>query len=298
MVLAVLSVGIAPRAAAAAPGVPAAVQRYAPYIYLAPGERYLPADAGNYVANSSLAWSRDGNCPDDTVADVGAVDPAKLGGGGYQHRIASSVCIDHGRQWRSNDHTRPRDAKPGVPEREGFFLQSPDRYTGGQSRTAPAYFEYHPHQYVTYWFFYNFNDAPGPTNFFDHQGDWERITVRLDKNDRATAVAYFQHTESCVVPWGQAGKHDGRPLAYSALGTHATYPSRFSPTALADGLASDTIGRGDAWSTAGHLLNARTQPWFGFGGAWGQVGSTPDSTGPLGPSRFKGAVPRDWSKQC
>ncbi len=278
--------------------MPAAVKKYAPYIYLAPGERYLPADAGNYVAHSSLAWSRDGNCPDDTIASAGTIDAAELGGGGYQHRIANAVCIDHGRQWRSNDHTRPVDKKPGVPDWEGFFLQSPDRYTGGQGTKAPAYYEYHKHKYVTYWFFYNFNDAPGPSNLFDHQGDWEQITVRLDKKDHATTVAYFQHGESCVVPWSKAGKHNGRPLAYSALGTHATYPSLTSPTALAGGLASDTIGRGAAWSTAGHLLNARTQPWFGFGGAWGQVGSMADSTGPLGPSRYKGAVPKAGTAPC
>jgi hypothetical protein len=34
---------------------------------------------------------------------------------------------------------------------------------------------------VTYWLFYAFNDAPtGITGAFDHEGDWERVSVRLD----------------------------------------------------------------------------------------------------------------------
>jgi hypothetical protein len=286
--------GTAPAAAASAP---AAVTRYAPFVYLSRGEQYNPMDAGAFVAQSSLSWAHD-NCPDDSVAGRTEVNAARLGNGGYHHRIADSLCVDHGAQHRSNELTRPRQGgKGGVPEAEGFFLNFPNEQRAGQGTAAPVYYEYSPRRYVTYWFFYAFNDAPPPTNVFDHEGDWERISVQLDSHDKPVTVAYYQHDGYCTVPWSQAGRHRGHPLAFSAKGTHATYP-RAGSFAIADGLATDTTNRGDGWATYQNVDNARTQGWFGFGGAWGEVGEGSDSTGPLGPSRFKGAAPSDWSHSC
>ncbi|MCX4668816.1 hypothetical protein OG453_19415 [Streptomyces sp. NBC_01381] len=186
-----------------------------------------------------------------------------------------------------------------MPLREGFFLNFPNRLRAGQGTSSPVYYEYSPRNYLTYWFFYPFNEAPGPTNIFDHEGDWERISVKLDRHNRAVIVAYYRHNTYCTVPWKRAGKHHGHPLAYSALGSHATYPRAGSyPIPEAQGLVSDIAGRGHGWATYHHLKNARTQGWFGYGGAWGEVGDGPDSTGPLGPSIFKGATLTDseWSR--
>jgi hypothetical protein len=41
------------------------------------------------------------------------------------------------------------------------------------------------------------------------------------------------------------------------------------------------------WFTWQRLVDATKEPWYGFGGAWGRVGSAPEFTGPLGPSRYK-----------
>jgi len=282
----------------AAAGVPSPVSMYAPFVYLAPGERFTPMDPGSFVTQSSLSWARDQGCPDDVVAARGTIDAGRLGSGGYRHQISNAVCIRHGVQHRSDELTRPRQAgKHGVPEGEGFFLNLPNTLRGGQGTGVPVYYEYSPRNYVTYWFFYAFNDAPRPTNMFDHEGDWERISVRLDAHDHAVTVAYFEHDGYCTRPWREAGKHNGHPLAYSARGTHATYPWA-GTFPIAHRLATDTTGRGAGWPTYRHLANARTQGWFGYGGAWGEVGEGSDSTGPLGPSVFKGAVPPTWSRPC
>jgi hypothetical protein len=291
--------GVTPaRADVSADARPAAVARYAPFVYLAPRERYLPMNASRFVARSSLSWARDQNCPDDTVAERRQVDAARLGSGGYEHQISDAICVDHGDQHRSNELTRPRQSgKDGVPEGEGFFLNFPNGQRAGQGTRAPVFYEYSAHEYVTYWFFYAFNDAPKATNAFDHEGDWERISVRLDDQDHAVTVAYYEHDGYCTRPWSEAGKHRGHPLAYSARGTHATYP-RAGTFPIAHGLATDTTGRGAGWATYRKLVNARTRGWFGFGGAWGEVGEGSDSTGPLGPSSFKGAAPADWAQPC
>jgi hypothetical protein len=41
------------------------------------------------------------------------------------------------------------------------------------------------------------------------------------------------------------------------------------------------------WRAWEFLLDARVQPWYGFGGAWGAPGGMGGTTGPLGPSPFK-----------
>lgn len=285
-------------AAVAAAAVPATVRQYAPFVYLAPGERFAPLSARKFIRQSSLSWAHDSSCGDTEVAPRRTVDGTRLGSGGYQNQIADSLCIEHGDQHRSNELTRPRQGGKGdVPEDEGFFLNFPNRLRERTGTGAPAYYEYVPRSFVTYWFFSAFNDAPEGTNIFDHEGDWERISVRLDDDDHAVTVAYYAHTGYCTRPWSEAGRHLGHPLAYSARGTHATYPW-LGTYPIAGGLATDTTGRGAGWATYNRLRNARTQGWYGYGGAWGEVGEGSDSTGPLGPSRFKDPAPTDWSRPC
>lgn len=295
-VLAALS--IAAFASTAAATTPAAVARYAPFVYLAPNEAYLPMDPGTFVAQSSLSWAHDSGCPDATVAARTTINAQWLGGGGYQHQVADLICAESGAEHLSNELTRPRQDGKSIPEGEGFFLNFPNTMRSGQGATAPVYYEYSAHHYITYWFFYAFNDAPAPINSWDHEGDWERVSIQLDSSDNALTVAYYQHSGYCTLPWSQAPEKNSHPLAYSALGTHATY-SRAGTFSIADGLAKDTTGAGASWATYNNsLIDARAQGWYGFGGAWGEVGAGSDSTGPLGPSVYKTPAPGNWSQPC
>jgi hypothetical protein len=274
--------------------------------------------ASTFLKNSSLRWAHDNTCGDHGIAGAGRgeISGEELGSGGYTHQIAFPLigaCRHHGDAIKSNAFTRPRDdthARNGVPQNEGFFLELAEGAQRGEGTNAPVYYEYRPHRYVTYWFLYGYNDAPsGPRpadRTFDHQGDWERLSVQLNQEDRAITIAYYGHDSYCTRPWSEAGKHNGHPLAYSAQGTHATYPKKRDDYPLPGGL-KDRTGRGAGWATYRSLLNARTEGWFNFGGAWGRVGEPgvgafagdpAATTGPLGPSRPKGAAPTDWSKPC
>lgn len=292
---ALMVVGLAPTSSATPP---ATVVRYAPFVYLAPNEAYLPMSPTTFVAQSSLSWARDGGCPDATIASRTTINQQWLGSGGYQHQVADSICIDSGAQHLSNELTRPRQSGKSIPDGEGFFLNFPNTMRAGTGTSAPVYYEYSPYHYVTYWFFYAFNDAPAPINSWDHEGDWERISIQLDSLNNAVTVAYYQHSGYCTIPWSQAPEKNSHPLAYSALGTHASYPAAGSYS-IADGLATDTTGQGAAWATYNNTLSdARAQGWYGFGGAWGEVGAFSDSTGPLGPSVYKAPAPSNWSQPC
>lgn len=130
----------------------------------------------------------------------------------------------------------------------------------------------------------------------NHQGDWERMSIRLNAANKPVTVAYFHHGKHCVRSYANAKKVGTHPVGYSALGTHATYPGpgRY-PTEFAV-LKDNATGGGEVWQTYQKKLNnVRSMPWYGYGGGWGEVGESTHTTGPNGPSAFKSPVPNNWS---
>lgn len=128
-----------------------------------------------------------------------------------------------------------------------------------------------------------------------HEGDWERITVYLDQADPEGAapasVGFYRHSTNTFRKWDSVDKEAGtHPFAYSAIGSHASLPT--------PGFGQIDVGDPDGphWRTWDDLASIVEQPWYGFGGAWGQVGKVRDSTGPLGPGpHWKHAAPRPQS---
>jgi hypothetical protein len=178
------------------------------------------------------------------------------------------------------------------------------------------YYQYKPRKWIVYWFFSARNMARYPlSGSVAHEGDWERVAVRLDGRNRATMVAWWQH--NCKRPqthrWDERGDFHivGRshPAAYIAYGGHATYPQA-GQTELAcpatsllgvfSGGDDSHRGGGVTWSTwqdgEDGFQDARTAAWYGYGGSWGdKTRQSPDSFwGPLGPSKYKKPQPDGW----
>lgn len=276
------------------------VSRLAPAVYLHSSEAYRPMSAATFLSRSRLRWSHDAACPDHQLAGTGEIRAASLGSGAYGHQTAGNIlCGDSGRRYASNEKVRPRD---GVTGTEGMFLDMDNGARGGSGTSAPVYYEYVRGSFVTYWFLYGNSQPPGPsliTERLSHEGDWERVSVRLDGNDQPTDVAFYAHNGYCTLPWSRVAKQGGHPVVYSGKGSHASYATAGShPVSFAGLSFSDETNRGAAWSTWQSLFNARAQGWYGFGGAWGEVGELKDTTGPLGPSVHKGSAPGDWSPRC
>jgi hypothetical protein len=115
---------------------------------------------------------------------------------------------------------------------------------------------------------------------FMHEGDWERITVFLDADRQPTSAFYYSHHAGAPSAWSSLELDDGHPVVYSAEGSHASFTRPGDPLDLVD-------AGGPRWETWHNLVDARSRPWFGFGGAWGRLGPIADATGPLGPSPWK-----------
>ena len=317
---------LAALAAAAAP--PPVVTDLAPVVYLHGQEQLLPTDPDRFVALSELKWNHDGGCSDDRLARVGRIAPASLarGDGRYRGRKAKSLrssCSRTGRTYAPPEFTRPLDDR-NTTGAEGFFL----RYTGPAAGTAsgpwPVLYEYVPGKYVAYWLFYA-QSRPvkvassvirrvGASRFLDtvggHQGDWEHVTIRLDAIEQPLEVAFYSHGAPRIRPWTEVEQEDGRPVVYVARGSHASYAA--ANTANGDRRCFPAIGcfvdpteKGRRWETWRVLSDVRAKPWYGFGGAWGSlgqwyraegvIGRRRETSGPLGPSRWKTEVaPAAW----
>lgn len=260
--------------------------------------------ARDFLRGSSLRWSHDGggapfSCKDHEIAAEGQVNALWLRHGVYGHQTSGGWprCRHEGRRYFSNERTRPRD---GVAGQEGFYLNLDNSLRPGSGADAPVYFQYRRHRYVTYWFLYGFNDSGREVG--NHEGDWEQISVRLDDKDRATEVAFYGHGTPHIRPWSQLLYFDGHPIVYSANGSHASYWKIGEFDRKGPGVVSGkdyTSGAGPIWKTWNRLVRVKSQPWYGYGGAWGEVGASrgvldKETTGPLGPSRYKEPAPSNW----
>jgi hypothetical protein len=210
LVLVALVAGAAQAAPATA--APEVVVQYAPLVRLHPDEQAFPGrPVRDFVAKSKLFWWHEYNCGScrDLVAGAGRVDARRLG------RLSDSPYRWHAystdRWFSATQYTRPlgtESDRAGLSMHEGFSLDLPNTALarGGQpDLTQDAVFwEYLPGRFVTYWFFYPYNDG---ILGFNHEGDWEHIAVRLDSSDQPLAVAFFRHRSSCasIRAWG------GRP---------------------------------------------------------------------------------------
>jgi hypothetical protein len=233
---------------------PAVVKRYAPLVVFHPRERYWPMDPAYFVEHSALRFAHGKKCRDVTVAPVAGIDGQELGSGGYRHRAKSPFRLCHyvGREYASNERTRPHDNAGVLPrsqraqgfaldldgERDASDVRAGIPPAGNSYPNAPAiYFNYQPASelrsgYVRYWLFFGYNspDQRVARVVDRHEGDWEGVAVRFDAKGRATEVAYYQH--NCrpeIYSWPQMAQNGylanhSHPVDLAANGSHASYP--------------------------------------------------------------------------
>ena len=96
------------------------------------------------------------------------------------------------------------------------------------------------------------------------------------------------------MPWAQVQKVSStHPIVYSAKGSHASYATggdhkfKVDVPHFFDQTITDKTGKGVAWKSWEHLRDVKKQAWYGYGGAWGEVGNVENTTGPQGPSAWK-----------
>jgi hypothetical protein len=309
---------------------PEVASRFAPVVEFAGGERDLPASVPWYLERSTLEWHNDDDCPSDLIRSLRPWSEAEiraLGEGAYATQSRDGKCRKAGPRYTTSEHTRPTDGgRPrGLARSDGFVLNlqgsseavrdgipdttpnEPQQYTG-----APVYYEsgdlikpgspVGTYAYLTYWFFYAYDQAPLHQN---HEGDWEGMSVIFAETSpghyRPVALGLNQHNGIQGLSWKERRFPQDRPHVFSAKGTHATYDHALRELAI----PFDRTGGGMLWDTSTQMLPLADEPWRGYCGGWGQVGKEAAlrlslTTGPSGPGcvvngrLIKNAIPPGW----
>lgn len=258
--------------------------KFAPEVRLHPSDWARPATVSWYLARVHMRFDHSG-CPDHEIIALGSVTQANLST--QSHATTNWYC----------GHTSTVYSSGGTLHKE-FFLQPPDDATHyGLSTGWRAYVHVKSSVVVTggydiqYWFFYPYNDAAAD---FNHEADWEHITVTADSAGNFQSAWYAQHDSGVRYTASQLRWVNGtHPVVYSAQGTHASYPGPGTwdgpvvPDYAADG--------GPVWTTESNLLNVgeRSAPlnsalFLKYGGRWGEIGEFDFTSGPPTPS-FQGS---------
>ena len=310
--LAAVAAVLALPAAAAGPTPPAG--RYAPEVRLPGDENLFPVSPDGFIAHSDLVWY---GCGRSARERQGGVDPARLGvaardpyrsppywsqKSGAGHRgcppadaASQTVTFAAGawtRPYGVHHHARP-EPLVAFPA-NGFALDLHDEFRRGNHDLGRVPVTYQRGRtssgsYITYWLFYAYNSK----NDDLHEGDWERISVRFGRHRKPRQVAYYAHAGSPrICSWDQVERVDKRhPVVFSAIGSHASYPRAGEFSIGSGGGVDQADGGGPRWDTWRSGVRTARQPWYGFGGAWGDRGHDGTTTGPPGPGQRSAA---DW----
>ena len=286
---------------------------FAPLVTLDARERWFPAGAEWFIDRSVLWWSMNLGCPDRVVAvgrrveaegGTDPIDPRRLGRHDpYTRTDSTPECrFLPSPRFRADQHVRPFDDKEDpleLPQTEGFYLDLDDEFRTGPPpqdgvdgpvvpASVPVYSETRaedvdgrPGVRIGYWMLYGRHQ---PNHRFDarywepaHEGDWERFDVLLQHepgSNRYTPIAVSARSEGRrrQIPWD-----DLRIVG----GTHpAIDAERWDHDLVA---TSRECRRCARWRTWRRVESLAEQPWYGYGGAWGDFYGTGSKTGPLGP---------------
>ena len=296
----------------------ALVRRFAPYLFFSPDETHFPGEPeefrrvsrfrqSNWSGKKDRGWRTN---PEGWV-NPGANSPD------FRGPKWTSVLTEIEKETRA---LRPGGVQPSHPERDlpqvarcrdsrnlwdkgdarGFFLELPEGYgrvTSGATPSAPVSIFYDLVTFTAegtkwvvlyYWFFYIYNYFV----VFEHEGDWEHISLYFHATDFSTGalpscVYYAAHNTGLVLDsahesmeWfddqGQLTPDGTHPGVYVSNYGHPSYPSK-----SAEFRRKKKLRPWRSWEQP--VVKIETQPWSLYDGAWGEVGEFVHSTGPLGP---------------
>lgn len=273
-------------------------ERFAPVYYTHSEEVYMPARPNWFMPRVHMRYEHS-DCSDHQILDKGEVNIFTIGEQDHQNVV---FPCNH-----SGEFLHSSGGPPGSSDSH-YFLQIPDDSDELVTRQgipdatqwscfthvqwSPAYPEHYDIQYI---FFYAYNGDLGGLGG-SHEGDWEHVTMRIGADQDTIQAIYFaaHNSEGRWYFPGEFEMEDGRPVVYSALDSHASYPDegvhlRFPASDYTDkgtrkNFDFDTIPLGEYDSPASN------QEWLRYNGTWGERG--PFFNGPYGPA-FQGWFARE-----
>ena len=246
-----------------APSPAALLARHVPVLVLHPDEQFQPAPVDGFLADSDLARK---------TATGWEPVPGPLPAGGADLGLDQRFCNPIDGLAATACYATAEALHTAMPVVYGAVFRTKKRID------------------LQYWLWYPcdaFSPTYPATDFWQvHEGDWEAVSVILDRAGNPLTVAYSQHRKGARRAWAKAPKRGRRPLVYVALGSHANF---FGPGELplaapavdqaainlmkAYGVAvpADHTGTGRVIRPKLVRVTAGTPPWMTFAGAWGEA---------------------------
>jgi VPS62-like protein len=245
------------------PSLSALLGRHVPVLVLHPDESFQPVAVDGFLADSDL---------ERKTATGWEVVGAPLPVGGADLRLDQRACTPIDGLAATACYAATEATHGGAPVVYGAAFRTRDRID------------------LEYWLWYPYDDFSPvyPANDFwqAHEGDWESVSVILDRAGTPLSVAYSQHRKGRRRAWAQAPKRGLRPLVYVGLGSHANFftvgeqPLRVPLVdqavinvmkAYGVPVPADHTGRGRVVRPTLVRVTARTPPWMTYAGAWGEA---------------------------
>lgn len=205
------------------------------------------------------AWSDDEGHGDDIDGDGTEDDPEFLDGTTWWdasrerpvHRLSDPRRLDKLNKhrtkrpvYRRDQHPIPGDSPEGKkPDNEGYskspaVLILTDKGDGIVD---------------AFWFFfysYNLGQTVFDIRFGNHVGDWEHCMIRFE-HGIPRGIYFSEHEGGQAYTYHAVEKRGGRPVLYSAVGSHAMYAQPgLHPYVLPFKLLKDVTDRGPLWDPA------------------------------------------------
>ena len=266
------------------PSLGTLLARHTPVLVLHPDESFEPVAVDGFLADSDL---------ERKTASGWELEAGSLPAGGAGLRLDQRACS-------------PVDGLAATP-----CYAATEATHGGTPVVYGAAFRTRDRIDLQYWLWYPYDDfSPAyPANDFwqAHEGDWESVSVILDRAGNPLTVAYSQHRKGRRRAWAQAPKRGLRPLVYVGLGSHANFfgpgehpldPRTVDPALIAIlkaygvAIPADHTARGRVVHPRVVRISATSPSWMTFAGAWGETGylhapgnePIPAGAGPRGPA--------------
>lgn len=131
----------------------------------------------------------------------------------------------------------------------------------------------HGRLWLQYWLFYYYNDKAF-LGIGLHEGDWEMVQIRLDKQNKPNVLTYSQHLEGARTSWAnvvRAMTTDGPvPVVFSARGAHACY---FRPGVYKEApvVPDYNDAKGLRIRPDVVVISANSPAWVRWPGLWGST---------------------------
>jgi hypothetical protein len=277
------------------------------------GDWTWPGNVEFYLANTQMRFHHS-NCPDHQILNVGTITTSNIITQRHQRATTWLGCTHSGTTFGSN-------GDGGFDNMNAFFLQAVDDNLVHPGVRDASGWKVYTHVYrnniggisMQYWFFYPYNDFIAG---FNHEGDWEHITVQLNASLQPATVGYAAHFDKTTWPAFQVTWYNTtHPQVWVADGSHASYASEgecdgIYPEGVSQSCWTNLDQRWFTWSggkgydqgmQGGGLVNMGEMPmagsnrrpmpgqdWLRYSGRWGEIGleeAVPDenSSGPKGP---------------